>query len=141
MHTWLTSGITSYVDKCGRLVNRIKSLLFVLGFLNLNIENLVVRVFSVEKFVKRTWWNINYFAISKSQHKFVAYFMQHYQSRAFPKKGFNGTVVISVFFNSSWTSIYSSFNSLDIPLIFWAERIKLRIYSLESNELLIDHLI
>lgn len=141
MHTWLTSGITSYVDKCGRLVNRIKSLLFVLGFLNLNIENLVVRVFSVEKFVKRTWWNINYIAISKSQHKFVAYFMQHYQSRAFPKKGFNGTVVISVFFNSSWTSIYSSFNSLDIPLIFWAERIKLRIYSLESNELLIDHLI
>ena len=128
-------------DKCGRLVNRIKSWLVVLRFLNLNIENLVVRVFSVEKFVKRTWWNINYPAISKSQHKFVAYFMQHYQSRAFPKKGFNATVVISVFFNSSWTNIYSSFNSLDIPLIFWAERIKLRIYSLESNELLIDHFI
>jgi len=67
-------------DKCGRLVNRIKSLLFVLGFLNLNIENLAVRVFSVEKFVKRTWWNINCPAISKSQHKCMAYVMQHYQS-------------------------------------------------------------
>lgn len=31
-------------------------------------------------------------------------------------------------------------SSLDIPLIFWSQRIKHRIYSKESNELLIDHL-
>ena len=69
-------------DKCGRLGNRIKSLLFALGFLNLNIEDLAVRVFSVEKFVKRTRWDISCSAISKSQHKCMAYIMQHYQSGA-----------------------------------------------------------
>ena len=89
---WLLAWQVMF-DKCGQLVKRIKSLLFGLEFWNLNIENLAVRVFSVEKFVKRTWWNINCPAVSKSQHKCMAYFMQHYQRWAFPKEGFHETVL------------------------------------------------